>query len=414
MDDTTHARTPAGPAPPEVRDSMDAREQLLLLWRHRWPITAAALALGALAAGFSLVRTRTFEAGATVSVSGSRLNDQTPAPVSPENYVPLMHTQAVAAKVISDLKLDSVTPSEMLDNDVTVRAVPNTQLIRVVARLESADRAAAVANRFAEEAVAAAALASRIDVETIERDLQQMLDAATARLRAAEQAYDSYRITARFEMVEREVKTLVGQRSELMEVIVELEAERARLARLEGDLSSLTPLTPLRQAVIDEPTVNEAARAAGAGPRELLSLEMTREAPNEVYSSLKAEASKTRAQVAFLEQRRQRLTASAGLDGSQLARLTQMYVGESMLARLDSELEIARNSYEAIAARYQGTRLAAIGRAPQLLIVDPAVAPDRPVSRYLARNLILGATAGLLVGCVGVLLREALSAPRRA
>jgi polysaccharide biosynthesis transport protein len=393
---------------------MDAREQLLLLWRHRWPILVVAAALGALAAGFSLARTRVFEAGATVSVSASRLNDQMPAPVSPENYVPLMHTQAVAAKVIADLKLDGATPSGLLDNDVTVRAVPNTNLIRVVARLDTPERAAAVANRFAEEAVVAATKASRIDVETIERDLRQMLDAATARLRAAEQAYDGYRITARFEMVEREVETLVGQRSDLMEVVVDLEGERARLARLESDLSSLTPVTPLRQAVVDEPVLGEAARAAGANTRDLLSLEMTREAPNAVYASLKEEASKTRAHVAFLEQRRQRLTASAGLEGSQLARMTQLYERESMLARLDSELTIARKSYEDIAARYQGTRLAAIGRAPQLLIVDPAIAPDRPMSRYLARNLLLGVTAGLLLGCVGVLLREALAAPRRA
>ena len=414
MDDTTPARTQTGPEPPEVRDSMDAREQLLLLARRRWLILGVAAALGAVAAGFSLLRTRKFEATATVSVSASRLNDQTPAPVVTENYVPLMHTQAVASRVIADLKLAGVTPSRLLDNDVTVRAVPNTHLIRVVARLTSAEQAAAVANRFAEEAVAAATRASRIDVETIERDLQQMLDAATARLRAAEQAYDGYRITARFEMVEREVETLVGQRSELMDVIVKLEGERARLARLESDLSSLAPVTPLRQAVVDEPALIEAARAAGADTRELLSLEMTREEPNEVYASFKVEVSKTRADVAFLEQRRQRLTASAGLEGSQLTRLTQMYERESMLARLASELAIARRSYEAIAARYQGTQLAAIGRAPQLLIVDPAIAPDRPMSPYLARNLVLGVTAGLLLGCVGVLLREALAAPPRA
>jgi uncharacterized protein involved in exopolysaccharide biosynthesis len=414
MDDTTPARTQTGPEPPEVRDSTDARQQLLLLWRHRWPILMTAAALGALAAGLSLLRTRTFEAAATVSVSASRLNDQTPTPVSPGNYVPLMYTQAVAAKVIADLKLDGFTPSGLLDNDVTVRAVPNTQLIRVVARLESAERAAAVANRFAEEAVAVATRASRIDVETIERDLQQMLEAATARLRAAEEAYDGYRTTARFEMVKREVETLVEQRSDLMKVVVELEGERARLARLENDLSSLTPVTPLRQAVVDEPVLGEAARAAGANTRELLSLEMTREAPNAVYASLKEEASKTRAHVAFLEQRRQRLTAAAGLDGSQLARMTQLYERESTLVRLDSERRIARKSDEDIATRYQGTQLSAIGRAPQLIIVDPAIAPDRPVGRYLARNLVLGVTAGLLLGCVAVLLREALAAPRRA
>jgi uncharacterized protein involved in exopolysaccharide biosynthesis len=94
--------------------------------------------------------------------------------------------------------------------------------------------------------------------------------------------------------------------------------------------------------------------------------------------------------------------------------MTQLYERESTLVRLDSERRIARKSYEDIATRYQGTQLSAIGRAPQLIIVDPAIAPDRPVGRYLARNLVLGVTAGLLLGCVAVLLREALAAPRRA
>lgn len=411
--DTTPELPETSSVAPTLRGSTEAREQLLLLWAHRWQIAAAAVAVAMLAAGVSLLRSRTFEATATVSVSASRLNDQTPAPVSPENYVPLMHTQAVAARVISTLALANTSPSRLLD-DVSVRSVPTTQLIRVVARLESPERAAAVANRFAEEAVTAATRVSRIDVETIERDLQKMLDAATARLRAAEQAYDGYRITARFEMVEREVEKLVGQRTELMDAIVDLDSERARLARLEGDLASLTPVIPLRQALVDEPSLGEAARVAGGGRQDLLSLEITREAPNTVYASVREEASKTRAHVAFLEQRRQRLTAAAGLNGSQLTRLTQLYEQESMLARLDSERQLARTSFQSIAARLQGTQLAAIGRAPQLLIVDPAISPDRPVSRYLARNVVLGVTAGLLLGCVGVLLRAVLFAPRRA
>ncbi|MBP7776993.1 MAG: hypothetical protein KA371_07690 [Acidobacteria bacterium] len=393
---------------------MDVRDQLLLLWRFRLAIVGAAVVLGAAAVLFSLLRTRQFEATATVAVSASRLNDQTPAMVSPEGYVTLMTTQAVAAKVIAGLRLADLTPSQLLNDHITVRAVPNSNLVKVVARTTSADQAAALATRFAEEAVAAASRAGRIDVETIESDLKRMLDAAAERLTAAERAYDEYRTSARFELVEREVETLVSQRGELMDVVVQLDGERARLAKLESDLAKLSPVTPLRQAVVDAPALAEAARAALPEGRDLLGLEMTRELPNTVYANLDEEASKTRAHVAFLDRRRQRLAAAAGLEGKQLTRLTQLYERESKLEALDSERRLARDSYEAISSRHQVTRLNAVGRTPQLLVVDPAMAPDLPMSRYTLRNLILGVTAGCLLGCVGVLLREALAGARRA
>lgn len=405
---------PRGPDSPVRREAVDVREQLLLLWRFRLAILGAAVLLGAAAVVFSLARSRQFEATATVSVSASRLNDQTPAVLAPGGYVALMTTYGVAAKVISGLTLADVTPSQLLNNYVDVRAVPNSNLISVVARLASAERAAAVANRFAEEAVAAASQAGRIDVETIERDLKRMLDDAVERLSAAERAYDEYRTSARFELVEREVETLVGQRGELMDVVVDLEGERARLARLESDLAKLSPTTPLRQAVVDAPLLSEAARTAEPQGRDLLGLEMTSEMPNPAYANLDEEASRTRAHVAFLERRRQRLAAAAGLEGSQLTRLTQLYERESKLEALASERRLARDTYETITARYQIARLNAVGRNPQLIIVDPAMAPDLPVGRYLLRNLILGVTAGCLLGCVGVLMREALAGPRRA
>ena len=80
-----------------------------------------------------------------------------------------------------------------------------------------------------------------------------------------------------------------------------------------------------------------------------------------------------------------------------------------MLGQLDIERRLAQKSYEDIASRHQGSRLAAIGRTPQLLVVDPALPPERPLGRYLARNALLGITVGLLLGCVIVMLRQALT-----
>jgi len=394
--------------------STDTRDQILLLWRHRLLLLGLTLALGAAGAGFSLVRTRQFEATATVSVSASRLGDSTPGRVPPETFVPLMTTPAVAASVIDEVKLQAYSATTLMANVVTVRAVPESSLIRVVARMTSADEAASVANSFAAHAVAAATRAGRIDVEAIQVELKQMLDEATARLRASEKAYDGYRVSARIEMLKREVETLVGQRGELMDMIVELESERARLARLEGELVKHDRVTSLRQSVVDDPALSEVARDSGSTPRGLLGLQMTRETSNPVFENLDEEAARARAHVAFLEQQRLRLTQTAGLNGSQLARLTQLYERESVLAQLEIERKLAQKSYEDIAARHQGSRLAAIGRTPQLLVVDPALPPERPIGRYLARNVLLGLAVGLLLGCVIVVLRQAFTGPTSA
>lgn len=399
---------------PNSTATADVRAQLFLLWRHRLLIGALAVAFGGGGAVFSLVRTRQFEATATVSVSASRLGDQTPGRVPPETFVPLMTTPAVAGQVIDALKLEGVNASRLLQDIIVVRAVPESSLIRVVARMAAPDAAAQVANSFAERAVAAATRASRIDVDDIGGELRQMLGEATERLRASEKAYDEYRASARIEMLQREVETLVDQRGALMGVMVELEGERARLARLEGELGKRDAVTSLRQSIVDEPALNEAARGSTATAKDLLGVQMMRETSNTVYQNLDEDASKTRAQVALLEQQRQRLTQVAGVNGSELSRFTQLYERQSVLERLDTERRLARKSYEAVADKYQGSRLAAVGRTPQLLVVDPAVAPEEALGRYTVRNTLLGATVGLLIGCVGVMLRHALSGPLTA
>lgn len=401
------------PAGSDAIATADVRRQLMLLWTHRVMILIVALMFGAAGAVFSLARTRQFESSATVSVSAFRLADQTPGRVAPEAFVPLMTTPAVAAQVVQELNLDGVSVDELLKVIVTVRGVPDSSFIKVVARMDDANKAAAVANSFAAHAVTAATRASQLDVDAVHDELRRMLDEATVRLRAAEKAYDDYRVTARVEMLQREVDTLVSQRGQLMDVIVELQGQRARLVRLEGDLASRDRVTSLRQGVVDDPALSEVARNTPAAPRELLNLQMTRETANAVFANLDEEAVRTRAHIAFLEQQQARLAAAAGVDGAQLTKLTQLYERQSVLEALDSERRLARKSYENVADKFQGSRLAAIGRTPHLLVVDPAIAPESALGRYLVRNTLLGLAVGILLGCVGVMVRHALAGQPR-
>jgi len=96
------------------------------------------------------------------------------------------------------------------------------------------------------------------------------------------------------------------------------------------------------------------------------------------------------------------------VNGEQLGKLNRLYVTETVLERLKDDVEIARKAYQSVADRYQGAKLSAAALTPRVQLVVPAVPPERPVSRMLARNVVLGAALGFIVGAFVALARFAL------
>jgi uncharacterized protein involved in exopolysaccharide biosynthesis len=400
--------------PPEPEAALEFRTQIQLLWRH-WRFIAAVAAALAVAGGvFSLARVREFEAAAVIAVSPPRLGDQTPAPVQAEAFVPLLENQSVAARIAQEFKLTEppyrLAASALIGEVITVRPVVSSGLIRIVARIDDPEVAANLANRFAAESIEAVRKAGRDEVAAIEQALQPVLSDTAAQLQKAEKSYDEFRRTARLELLTKEVGTLLDQRSDLMKVTVELAAARAGLGLVEQEVAKREQVTSLRQNVTEAPALTEAARGSTSSARELMGLEMRREESNPVFAALDEKAATTRAEVASLERQRTQLTS--GVSEKELSRLSELYERESVLARLDLERKLARTAYEAAATRYQGARVAVLGRVPQLLVVDTALPPDRPLSRYLARNVLIGLAVGTLLAAIAVLAREALRAPQ--
>lgn len=409
--------TPPGLRGPAPGPGFDLREQLLSLWRARVPILVLAIVLAGAGAILSLLGTRQYEATATLSVTPSKAGDPAgPNPALALSFVPLIGSHTVAQQVVNELNLDDapyrLTPSRLLDEVVTVRAVPDSTLVRVVARIDNPELAARVAARFAELGIEHARHVTEGEVDSVTKELADMVEQANARATEAEKAYDDYRRTAQLELIKKEVETLLDQRADLMKVTVELEAERARLAKAEQEREARSPTTTLRQSIVEDTAMTEAARSQSDSTRALLGMQMNREVSNPVFEEIDAEVADARAKVASLERARERLLQATGLKGEELTRLSQLYEREATLERLDLERKLARKTYEDVAAKYQGLRLAAIARTPQLHIVDPALVPHSPTGRYLLRNVMLGAVAGLFLGCVYVLAREALTRPR--
>ena len=101
-----------------------------------------------------------------------------------------------------------------------------------------------------------------------------------------------------------------------------------------------------------------------------------------------------------------------GAGASGMAQVDDLYTRESLLSRRELERTIARSSFESAALRYQAAHLEAVGRTPQVVVVDSAVPPEEPVSRLLVRNIALGLLTGVLLGLL-VAAADILRAGRR-
>ena len=284
----------------------------------------------------------------------------------------------------------------------------NTNLIRVTARLPDPALAARVANRTAEIAMDLYRRVNAEEVGTLEGDLQGMLTEAQGRVAPPRTRTKLYRREAQHELLKRDVDTQLEQRADYLKLVVQIEAERARLTRAEEELAKRTPLGTMTQTIDKSPAMMETARSTAAPNDSVLGLQMRSDYVNDVFMKLDEEVATGRATLAQLEKRRAQMIGSAGVSGEQLTKLTRLYVTETTLERLKDEVEISRKAYQSIADRYQGAKLAATAATPRVQVVVPATPPERPMSRTLARNVVLGGALGFIIGACIALARFAL------
>jgi uncharacterized protein involved in exopolysaccharide biosynthesis len=211
------------------------------------------------------------------------------------------------------------------------------------------------------------------------------------------------------------VNAMLFERGRLPDLLVEIEAERARLQRAEAELAGRQRIDSLTRTIDADPALAEAVRAGGGSPSAMLGLQMKSEEVNRVYEALEQDVTQARTQLAALEKRRAQLVNVQRLDAQQQAKLTELYRKEAELARLGTEFEVAQKSYTEIAARYDVARLQVAGRSSQLQVIDRAIVPDRPRSRNLVRNTVFAFLAGATLMALGIVLTRALNdALRRA
>lgn len=392
-------------------EDVDLGRYFVLVWRRLPLIASAALlcaAAGWLVASFRPVE---YEATATLAVSGSKIGEQSPA-VASVNYRPFIENNSVAAAVVNEFQLGSppyeLTSERFLEGILSLEEIRSSNLIRVHVSLRDPKTAANVANRVSDLAVEGARKLSQAEAVQARDYLRVEVDDSRKHMEDAAARLETFKTSAQVELTREDVKSMLEQRSSLLPLGADIEEVRARVARGEVELATLTRVDSLVKSIDSDATALQTARAAGTSDSSVLGMQIKSQEPNRVYQSIEEQLAFDRTRLAALESRQAELIGARKLDAQRQSKLTDLYRKETELARLTAEYEVAEKSYKEIAARYDVARVQVAGRSGQMQVVDRAIEPNTPMARHRGRSAVFGFVGGGTLAALGVVLIAAV------
>jgi uncharacterized protein involved in exopolysaccharide biosynthesis len=417
MEPLPTASNPASGAT-EPGDTIDLRGYLQAAWRARRWIGLAAVAAAFAAGGLGLLAPRAYEASVTLAVSVSKLgDDRLQQTMSPASVKPVIQSRAVARSLIREFGLDkppaSLTPSTFVSTALSVEEIRNTNLLVVKVRLPDPGQAAEVATRLA--ARASAVVQQTIDNEaTRARDMIGLqLDAGRKRYEEATTALKNYRDTAQIEALRKDVEAVLVQRGNLLDLLVSIESEKAKLKTAGEQLAARQKIDSLKKTIDSDPAMLEATRPQSAMGQGVLSLQMRNEVVNPVYEKLDQIVAESRITIAEREKTRNELVGQRHVDAAKVAKLTELYAKEAQIDRLVVDRDITQRLFVEMSTRYEQARLQVAGRSAQLEVVDPAEPPDQPLSQNVVTRTLIGLLLGFVLSTAAAFLLHAVRSAAR-
>lgn len=428
------ARRPAPPSSDAVlEDEVDLWQYARVFGRH-WRLLLLLAALGAFG-GYALSRLRpvVYEGVTTLIVLPPARGDTRAA--NPASFRALLANFSLAANVIRELGLDKppdeLTSHRFLERALTVEELAGTSLVRVRVRLSDAVRAAEASRRLAEQAVALNERIGAQESTSVRDQMKAHLEEAASRMKTTESQLLAFQREAQVDLLKEETDAILDERGEQLKLVISIESEKARLNAAEQEIKKHERVLSIGRSAQAEDALRRAARDPEPKPapaqdplrrpardpnRQPLEeqeqnadaemLDLSNPFVNPVYQTLDFQIATSRARLAALERRRRELVDVKKLGGTELPQLSELYRRQIELARLQASHELAKKVYTDLAVRYEETRSDALSRSSQLQVVDPAIPPERPLSRKGAQSAALGLAVGLILAGLTVLVLE--------
>jgi uncharacterized protein involved in exopolysaccharide biosynthesis len=199
------------------------------------------------------------------------------------------------------------------------------------------------------------------------------------------------------DLLSKDTEALLDQQGTLVPLTVQIEGERARIARFTEELAKQEPVRTARRSV--DPS----------GKDYNFRGELLDPYVNPVHEMLQQQLSTALAELASLEKEHSEAMRVVGSNQAGVAKLSELYAKQAELGRLQTEAELAKKIFEAVSTRYEEARLQVAGRTPLLQVIDLAVPPAERVGPRVLRNTVLAMALALLIASGLVLLVTAVT-----
>lgn len=419
MPDTT-VRAGQERSPRSYDEDVVLVDYLVALWKRGWVLLGAAVLFGLVA--FSCGRTSPpiYEASVKMVVSAPKTIQvgEVAAPMSVATVRAMIENQSLAAQVVKEFRLDAaplrLTPQSFLSNALSLDTPRDTSVVVLRVRLANRELPAKVANRLAELTIALAERLSQEETVRTRDYIKAQVDQSRARLQEAEARLGEFRQRAQIEALRKDVEGELDQRSGLLSLQLQIETQRARIARAEKELAGRQRIRTIKRSIDGDPALMEAAREGAKAPEGgkgsgVLGLEVTNEYLDRVYDDIDQDIARSRTELSGLEKTKAELLNTWKVGAAQLEKLNRLYSEEAGLERLETEYDLAKKVYLDVATRYEQVRLQVVGRSAQLQLLDAALVPDLPVGPRVLRNTAAAMVGGFVIAAILVLLWAAIA-----
>ena len=335
------------------------------------------------------------------------------AQVNPATFRAIVENQSLAAEVISELKLADITPHRFLERALTVEEIRGTNIVKVRVALGDPKLAAEASRRLALKAIVLAQNITQQDGASVQEQLKRYLGEATQRLQQAERELVQYKQHAQLDLVQEDTLAQLKKRSDLLQLVIDIEKERARLAAAETEIKRQQPLlTSARNPAAEEAL--QRSQPVDKGAADAQQLDLTNRYVNPVYQTLDFQIATSRTRIAALEKERDQVINVKKIGGKELTELSELYRRQAEQDRLQANYDLASRVHSDLGLRYEQSRTLPVGNTSQLQMVDQALPADRPLSRRRTQAALFGAGVGFIGLALVVVIWEARSRMRRS
>jgi polysaccharide biosynthesis transport protein len=390
-----------------LEDEIDLRQYVNVL-RRRWKWIVGLTIAAALLVGIaSLLTSPTFEATAVAITSNNPTNAGTSTTaLSPQVQLTLMTSPEVGVRVIQTLG-DKLTALQrdpaVLSRQVQVKTdTTDKSLFRVTAQADQPQRAADIANAWADAGAAVLNQQSNAATGQPVAPLEQAKAKAQSDLQIAEENLKNLERDSQIDALTEEIA-----RTQKALTSVVTQTETIRVSRAQA--LSLKQQVQQGQVVLTAELLLNLQTVASSSDTSFLiqpsqGMSLTQK---EQLDQLDALSAALLAKQTALDQSAGRLTQQV----SDLQR--QLNDKETALIEPGRVRDTARANYDAAAAQLRDAQARLMASQDPARVVSRAAAPDSPTQSKLLQNVAIAAVVGLMVGVLGAFGVEYFAAPRK-